>query len=276
MENLKFLSYVQKFFTGGYFAYALVAAAGFWVLNMYRQNQDLKVDLLKKEQNYAALHDSLRTEKTKNGELQASQTILLLSEKELKSVNRELYDEVRLQKGKVISLTKSVISLKQDTIILRKYIKELESEMGEMVKVNDSTYSAPWTLTYRYDANNFDILKGRTKIGVQFPNQEGFNLSHIGTELLEKETRIQLMWGTRIEDGKIRVFVQSPYPGFTPESLQGVILDPNDNKMIRDLIKKKRWFTGFNFGLGVTSGYQIGGGWGTVFGPSLNWSIYQW
>ena len=64
------------------------------------------------EQNIAALTDEIKVEKRKNGRLEASIAGYVLSEKDLKKLNENLYNEVVEQKGKVLTLSKIVFQLK--------------------------------------------------------------------------------------------------------------------------------------------------------------------
>ena len=142
--------------------------------------------------------------------------------------------------------------------------------MVEVEQINDSTYQLPWSLTYRYDSTNYDIFNGRTEI------VNGRIIVHNRTWLEGRETQIGLTFGQRVEDDKLRVFVQSAYPGFTTQSLQGVLIDPNTNPYIKDLIKPKKWFPGATVGIGITPGFNLlTGGYSVVIGPTFQWGIYS-
>lgn len=225
------------------------------------------------DQNELALNDSIKYEKLKNGELKASIAIFIASEKELKELNKALYDKVKAQEGRIIDLNTAVIQLKQDSATLRKYLVEKDKVIERLKKIDENTYAAPWSLTYRYDSLNFDVFTGRTYI--QVGNKDPLELLHVDTELIKRLTQIDLTWGHAVVDKQYRVFIQSAYPGFTVAQMQGVLIDPNTNPDIQKLLKKKHWFTGFSVGVGTTGGFNVTtGGYGLVIGPSIIWNIY--
>jgi energy-coupling factor transporter transmembrane protein EcfT len=240
----------------------------------YSMIQDLKRQLDIDEQNIIALNDSIEYHITKNGELQASIAAYIASEKELKTLNRELYDRIKEQDGKIISLGHAIIQLKQDSLTLEKYLVEKDKLIEHLLKIDDHTYVAPWTLKYQYDSTNFDIFTGKTYIGVS--NKNPLELIHVDTRLIERLTQIDLTWGQKIDKGVLRVFIQSNYPGFTAAQLEGVLIDPNTNPYIKKLIKEKKWFNGFSVGVGATGGFNITTGkYGLVVGPTIMYNIYN-
>lgn len=73
-------------------------------------NAKLESEMAK--QNIAALQDNLRVEKNKSGETQYLKLSLLSSIDNLKSLNKDLYEEVKKMDGKVLAMSKTVISMK--------------------------------------------------------------------------------------------------------------------------------------------------------------------
>jgi hypothetical protein len=143
-----------------------------------------------------------------------------------------------------------------------------------MQKINDSTFVAPWTLAFTYDSTNYDVFRGRTQIGVV--SKDPFVLRHKNTYLLERKTQIELTWGEKVEKGKLRIFVKSNYPGFTVKSMEGVLIDPNNNPLFRDLMKKRHWFTGFGIGPELTTGWNIlQAKPAIVVGVGIHYNIYE-
>jgi hypothetical protein len=247
-------------------------------LIMMVARQCSKIDDLKHQknltnQNIIALKDSLKHEKTKSGDLEVSIAGYVSSEKELKSLNKDLWEKVQQQKGTILSLNTALITLVQDTAILRKYLSEKESIIQQLLCIDENTFSAQWTLTYRYDTLNFDSFTGKTYIGII--SKDPLILSHINTEMIERKTQIDLTWGQKMENDMLRVFVTSSYPGFNVSQMQGVLIDPE--KYPEMFNKKKHWFTGFSIGVGTTGGFNVTTGkYGLVIGPSFMWNIYTW
>lgn len=246
------------------------------------------------QQNIAALTDTIKTEKRKSGMLEVSIASYVASEKDLKQLNRNLYEEVRKEKGNVISLNNAVIRLQQTEIQLRDHINFLESKMDKPIRINDSTFVIPWGLKYDWGGNNYDFFGGNTYIGISLrPNYTwwdvviptkslddivGDGLIHYKTELTSRESQIDLLFGQKEEDGQLRVFVKTSYPGFTAKSLEGVLIDPNTNPYIKSLMKKKKWLPNtWSVGVGPNFGYNILSN--NVYlgiGVSINYNILQW
>jgi hypothetical protein len=239
-------------------------------------SKDERADRLKAEQNLYAANDTIKYYKNKSGILQAEKGVLILSEKELKKENNEFYKKIKNQKGNIISLNSTILTLKQDKYLLQNSINFLKSYIGQAVKLDSNLWELPWELRYDWDDSNYDIFNGKTLVNADIVNNK-IKLRHNNTLLLNRETQIDIEFGEKVVDGKYNVFINSKYPGFKPESLEGVFIDPNTNKDIKKLMKKDHWFTGFSLGLSVSMGYDIIYQHPTVVvGPSLTYSIYQW
>lgn len=239
------------------------------------QINELKRQRTIHDQNDIAMKDSLRFEKKKNGELEVSIAGYLASVKDLKTINEDLWKRINTHQGEVLSLNRVIVQLRQDSTQLTKFLNAKDKKIEELLKIDDKTYVAGWTLPFKYDSTNFDVFSGRTYIGIT--NKDPFELSHLDTELINRLSQIDLTWGQEVIKGQLRVFVTSAYPGFTVKSMEGVLIDPNTNPYIRNLMKKKHWFTGFGVGPEVTMGYNVATNqMGLVLGVGLHYNIYQW
>jgi hypothetical protein len=239
-------------------------------------------------QNIAALTDDVKVERRKNGRLELSVASYIATEKDLKKLNGELYNEVIVQKGRVLSLSKIIMQLKQDTAELRSHINYLESIMGQPIQVNDSTFQIPWLLKYDWDSTNFDIYNGQTFIGLNINpeytwrdaiiHKEIVEITHYKTEMVDRLSQVDLVFGQKIEDNQLRVFVTTKYPGFTASSLSGVLIDPNTNPYIKDLMKKKKWMPNtWSVGVGPSVGYNVLSNKGYLgIGINVNYNLLQW
>ena len=249
------------------------------VLIAFSAYQCSRIEELKRQrdisdQNIIALNDSITYHKTKNGEIQAEKAILVADKKTLKDLNEDLFKRLKEQEGKVIDLTHAVIQLRLDSTTLRKYLVEKDKQIERLLKIDDHTYAAPWSLTYRYDSTNFDIFKGRTYIGVV--NKDPLELAHVDTEMTQRLTQIDLEFGTKVVKGLFNVYIKSAYPGFTVAQLDGVFIDPNTNDDIKGLIRERHWFQGFGIGPQITMGFNVTTGkYGLVLGAGLHYTIYK-
>jgi len=251
--------------------------------------RDYQRQIFIRDQNILALTDTIKTEKTKSGKLQESIAGYIATEKELRLLNESLFKEVADQKGQVLSLNKVVFQLRQDATQLRAHINYLESIINQPIQLNDSTYKLTWTKRYDWDKTNYDIFQGQTIVGLNikpgYSWREAFELKynifdliHYDSEIIGRETQIDLVLGQRVENKQLRVFVQSNYPGFTAKSLEGVLIDPNSNQYIQDLITKKKWFPNtWSIGVGPSFGYDIFSKSTYLgIGVNINYNIIQW
>ena len=261
--------------------------------------QDLKRIGRINEQNITALTDTIKTEKTKSGKQQVTIAVFITSTKELEKLNKDLYQEIKDQKGNVISLNKIVFQLKEDTSILRERINYLESIITQPIQVNDTTYKISWKLEYDWDSTNYDIYKGQTFVGVvlkrftpnfilngnkTFNNEYNnefntlFDLKHYKTEIIERLSQVDMTFGQEIVGKQLRVFVNTGYPGFSTKSLRGWMIDPNTDPYIKKLMKKTKWFPNmWSVGIGPSFGYNVLTS--KVYlgiGANINYNILQW
>ena len=274
----KVLTAVWKFINSKFLGYAIAIIIIMFLAGQCRRNTDLARENQIHEQNLAAADSTINEYVNKEGTYTAEKAVWILTEKQLKEQNRDLYDRVKAQGGKIISLNRTVLQLKQDTAILHDSIRYLIVESEKPEYLGKGEWKLPWKLSYDWAQNNFqsdfDKFSGHTWIKVD--TASGKILDH-ETLFDERLSRIDLEFGEKVVDGKYNVFVRSKYPGLTTESLEGYFIDPNESKAIKQLIKKKHWFTGFSISIGITPGYDFIHGQPTiVIGPSIGYTIYQW
>jgi hypothetical protein len=240
-------------------------------------DQNREIDIHK--QNQSALTDSLKYERNRNGDLVISIDGYIATVKDLKELNKNLAIEVQQQKGKVISLNTVVLRLRQDSSMLSKALDKANKIIGSFHQIDKDTYEATWTLPYRYDKNpkdslNYDIFKGKTIVSVI--SKDPLELRHKDTYLLSRSSSIYLVWGQKFEGKKLRIFVESPYPGLSAANMQGVLIDPSTwPNVIPD--KKRHWFTGFGVGPNISAGWNVLQAKPAVtIGIGLHYTIYEW
>ena len=208
-EIMKTWQAVWAFLNSRLFLIILIVLLLLVGLGEYKRIVDLKQDVARHEQNNSALTDSLHFERSKNGDLLVSIDGYISSEKELKDLNRELYDEVRKQKGQILMLSNTIVTMRQDSASLAEHVDSLEVLIGELKKDGDK-YTAPWSIAYNFDEKNGFKVVGSTV--VQVTSVEPFEMRHDSTYLTSYENRIGITYGQKVEDNKLRVFIQSNYP----------------------------------------------------------------
>lgn len=270
----RILSSIFSFLNSRALGYILIIILIALVAYQYQANSDLRRQQIIDSQNILAMDSIINYYKGENNSLTAEKAVWILSEKELKDRNRELYDMVREQNGQIISLNNAILSIEQDYKILQDSIKYLNSVIGEAVQLEDGTWRIPWTLEYNWDDKNYDFFKGHTIVSIDTLN---LGVKHINTELDIRRSKIDITFGEKVVDGKYNVFITTSYPGLTPESMQGILIDPNSNPYIRQLMKKRNWFTGFSISFSITPGYDLITRRPSItIGPSIGYNIYSW
>jgi len=272
----KVLKIIWKFVNSKVFGYVIAILFFLFLLGQCNRIGDLIRDNKIKEQNIAAANDSIRTYKNKNGQLTSEKAIWILTERQLKEENRGLYDKVKAQNGKIISLNNVVFALRQDTAILHDTINYLKSKIGNAIPIDATTWRLPWELNYTWDrsGNNWDQFVGHTIVSLDTTTMQ---VIHRNTLLDRRLGNIEFTFGEKVVDGKYNVYVTTTYPGLSAKSLEGFFTDPNSNKYLRDLMGKRHWFTGFGVGPNVSFGYNpFIQKPAFTFGVGLHYNIYSW
>lgn len=288
METLKKIGKaIWAFINSKFLGYAIAVILIIFIAQTCHNLSKAKQDAANAQQNISALTDTLHKEKLKTGELQFTIAGYIASVGDLKNVNKGLYDEVEKQKGTVLNLNRLTILLQQDKEDLSKYIDSLKMIIKQPIKVNDTTYIVPWTLPFTYDSTNFDIWSGQTKIGLTLSKLTSktvflkgnllelpkFDFSQIavtnlGTEMISRKTQIELVYGQKYVKGKLVVFANSKYPGFSVVNMEGFTVPQPP---------RRHWFTGFSVNFGITPTYDFASKKPImVVGPSFGYTIYQW
>lgn len=268
-----FLKSIWKFINSQFFGYLIIF---FLIALVYKQcsdKEDLKREIDIRNQNIAAADSLIKAYKDKEGRLTSEKAIWILTEKDLRKQNSELFKLVDQQKGKIISLNSVILKLMQDTTILNDTIKYLKKVIGKAEELAPGEWKLPWALTYNWDSLNYDIFKG---FSIAKLDTSSLSIRHLDTEITYRESQIHLVFGEKVVNGLYNVYVTSSYPGLSAKSMEGVFIDPNDNKYIRRLIKKEHWFTGFSIGVGISPSYDfINRRPAFVIGPTLGFKIYD-
>ena len=278
MANIKILGgYIWKFLNSKIFFIGLAIVMAFFFIQSFNGSKELKRQQKISEQNYKASLAIIENIRTENGGLISSIDSYILTEKELKEQNKNLSDNLKEVKGDLVTANRTVFKLEQNVDELEEKLDKLKKELGKATKVNDSTWKMDWSLQYNYDSLNYDLVKGQTLVGV-YKLGKVYNVKHLDTKLLKRETQMELTFGQRIKDGQFNVYLQTNYPGFSPQIMEGTFIDPNENKLIKSLLKKRMFLPNtWNLGVGATVGYDfLHLQPAIVVGFNVTYSLYQW
>lgn len=286
----KFVNFFKKlwsFLNSRIFSYIIIAIVSIVLIRTCSVNNDMKIEKKIDEQNISALNDSVKTYITKYNKLQSTIPVYIANERELKKLNRSLYNEVKKQEGNVISLNRTVIRLKNDSTELSNRITSI---LETPIKVNGSTYTMRWFFTDKKYNDKFD---GITTVGLTisdrsllFNNREidsklifnSIKLEHLDSRLTNQEFNVDLTFGEKVVDDKLYIFAETNRKDIKFTNMEGYFIDPNNNKYINSLMKKSKWFPGtFSIGVGAGAGYDIFHARpALIIGITGQYTIYQW
>ena len=221
------------------------------VIYLINAKNDIKSQLAISDQNNKALTDTLRLSKNKNGDTEASKDVVIGSSKDLEKLNKELADELKKENGKVYELNQIIANIKQvpgDTI----KIKDTE------IKYSNGIYTLNWNYDTIYNDKNNHHIKGLNKLTFKDTCVE-----KLETFILSDNFNFNLVTGLREnKDGQLEIFVRSDYPNLNVSSLEGAIIDPDKNPIMKKYANTYKFHIGPYIGLGfdnkLSPGFQIG------------------
>lgn len=224
-----------------------------------RTNNDDQITQM--EQNIAAYKDSLHKERNKVGEWQYKHAVLASTNKTLEEQNSELAAEVEKQKGKVIYLSKINVQLNQTIDSL---MNTPDNPGSITVNPNDDgSQDVNWKYAKDYGDGNSRYMEGTAKI--VFRNDTSITKTYISPNgdtiklkipLIDEDSvlvsipidkmNVKLVTGLERDkkDDVLRIFVRSEYPGFNVTNIEGAIIDPQKDELIKSYFPNKRWVIG--------------------------------
>jgi hypothetical protein len=220
----------------------LALAVGIFILlNMKscKKNAELKAEIEFQKNvaanNYEALNGEVKTLKTKNGELEYSKTILYTDMEGLKSLNSNLYEELKKEKGKVKVITdvETVIEYVPVTI------------PNTVTSFGSGKYGLSFASTYR-DSGLYSRIEGISKFNV-INNV----VSPDSTSITKNTLKIDVIYGMREIDDKIEVFARSASPLVSFNEIQGAYIMNKGNTLLPDdkpVSKPIKWILGPQIG----------------------------
>lgn len=180
-------------------------------LHQCNRNSNLKDKLEISKMNQIALNDTISTYESRNGTLVYEKSILIASKKELKDLNRDLYDEVKDLKKNPKIIFKENIVVKHDTTRLE----------TKIVRYPDGSIGLNWNRDTTFSKGNFQKLAGETRFKL---DSNGVSTDVI-TSLNTNEFGISFTTGLTKGKDTYEIFIKSDYPGFTVTDIQGAIID---------------------------------------------------
>ena len=198
-------------------------------------NNQIKIN----EQNIKALNDSVRYNKNKVGDLEASKNVLITEKKGLGDLNNDLATELKKEVGKVYELNKFILSLKNkpgDTVWM----------VNTLIKYPNGEYGLAWTHDTLYTGYN-----GRSIAGVSKFRIKDSVIVPTSTFISKDEVNFSIVTGLRQKGDDLEIFIRSDYPGFNVTGIEGAVIDPKNNPILKKYTVQKKWGVGPYVGVGV-------------------------
>ena len=221
------------------------------------------------DQNLSALQDSIRVYKNKNGELIYEKNALIVSKNELDRYNKELADQIKNMKDNLL------VAIQIKTKIINDDTIHMKVDQKPSVYNSDSsiTYEFAWSNDTVFSSDNYKKMNGSCSIGVDKQR----NVYSKKFVIYKDEIGMSFITGlNETKDKKLLIFIQSQYPGFTPTSIQGALIDPKKSDILKKFFLPKKWSVGPTIGYGVylnPKNFSVGSG--VIFGVSLNYNLIR-
>lgn len=202
----------------------------------YVKKNEFKQKYQASQSNIAVLTDSLETYINKNGDLVAERSILQTDKEELKTLNKNLSEDLEAEKGRVSFLQKLLAEAESDTV----YIDTTTVE-----QTPEGQYTLSWEYENRGD-RYYRYLEGYVSFYWDSVAVAPIDIQSV----IEKDIlQMELITGIREREGRPYIFARSTYPGLEFTNIEGALLNPDwFSKPKPDI---KRW------GIGVQGGYGL-------------------
>lgn len=204
-------------------------------------------------------NDSISTYKNKLDQEFNSKNLYIQELSDVKVNNKELYDEIKNLREHPLIVTKTVVEYRKDT-----------TELNNDIEKVDSTYhNINWSLRESYNEKNFFDISGYSRVKNDFSKSNTYlNSLRIGASLsldiIESKDKTYF-----------QILTRSDNPNLEFTDIQGAFINPNNSKVIKNLMKQRNFGIGLYGGYGlnaipndkVSAGFQIGIG--VVWSPSF-------
>lgn len=202
-------------------------------------NSYLKNALSKSKEDLDKANKELVISKNKADELYASTQGFIISQKDLKKENRELYDEIKKYKSHPIVINKVTTETKLDTVYLT----------NNVVK-DKNKFTSNWSFNKQFgDSANVEIL-GYSSIQLD----SLLNVIKDHSELTKLSIKSKMYVGLNEKDGKLEIYARSTNPLINISSLDGYMIDPQKSEVLKKVYKPRKLSIGLQAGYGLSLG----------------------
>jgi len=214
-----------------------------------------EIDAMMAQNNVLALNDTVKKTTNRLNDVQYERKTFITTVKGLEDLNKDLYQEVKAQRGQVAQLTKIVGVLSTPKPV--KPIDGVTTVTGKPCDSLGGSFATEWKSVQQFDTLNSRTIKAETAI---FLKDKKVIKSE--TKILQDEISFDIITGLEKKDNGYNIFVRSNYPGFRPAKISGAFIPQSE---LFPPTAKKNW------GLGI--GPQVGLGLGGAVVPTPVWYI---
>lgn len=181
----------------------------------YNRILDLKDDKKINEQNQKAILDSVRIIKNRFKEDISVKNVLIADNKELRSLNKNLSEDLKKVVGKVKYISSIVTEIKNsEPIVINNTVREFP----------DGTKELSWNYEKQFDSTNSRTLIGNSRFSIDTTKGK-MEIIDKGTTITRDEMKIKITTGLTELDNSYQIYVKTDYPGVKFTKIDGSVLD---------------------------------------------------
>jgi len=208
-----------------------------------------KIEKSSLKNNLIVTKDSVKYYKNKAGESYAQVQTYIVTNDQLKQVNKELYNEVNKYKNQkpIVVVSEKVKIEYRDTLLYTSISSKLD-------KFGNKEFTIDWSADTIVDKDNYVKLNGLSYLKID----SMLNIIKYGGKLTDFQLGAKLFLGVNEDkSGKLVINARTDFPWLSFTDMEGYIIDPMKVESFKKLVKKKRYGVS---GFGGVGTYFEGGG----------------
>lgn len=221
--------------------FIVIALLGVFIFKQCNTIENLEYDNQISKSNIAALSSELETTRDSLGNVTSERGALQGSVDELRNLNSSLAETVDSLRQNPTIITRTVTRIERDTVF------NVDTEADYL---GDATFRFEWQ-TEESGNWGFREIAGRNT----FTLVNDTTVSNVNTDIVRDVMEMTITTGFReTEEGFLRVFATTQFPGVQQLDVQGALIDPR--KYVETSNDRKRWGLGFQLGYGFNQEFK--------------------
>lgn len=238
---------------------AVVALLSIFIFRQCGEINQLEQENQISQSNMRALSDSLETTTDELGNVKSERGALQASSKELRQLNRSLASTVDSLRNNPTIITRTRTVVERDTVF---DVDSVGEHLGDdrFQITFESKESGDWGLREIAGASRFRIVGDTTVTDIQ-------------TDIVRDVLEMTITTGFReTEDGMLRVFATTNFPGVQTLDVEGAVIDPRLYVNREEIQRPKRMGIGLQLGYGITPDMTFR----PYVGIGLSYNLIRW